>query len=247
VAVRRRDPVCGAVMRAEHAATAIVRRVPLPTVGGAEQDMAMSATRHSAEYLASQRWTADRVRHELIDEAHPSPRYEFIDGELLVSPSPEYLHQRIVAELLVALYAYVKAHGVGVALTSPSDVAVAPNTVAQPDVFVVAPAEVARLGFTRGHQPIRQLLLAIEVLSPPSVRTDRLTKRRFYARAGVPEYWVVDPERRVVERTVAGDERVLLEDGRLVWAPAASGEPFHLDLRALFDETMGPGPEEADG
>lgn len=201
--------------------------------------MGMSTPRHPPEHLASQRWTAERVRHELIDEAHPSPRYEFIDGELLVSPSPEYLHQRIVAELLVALYAYVKAHGLGVALTSPSDVAVAPNTVAQPDVFVVAPAEVARLGFTRGHQPIRQLLLAIEVLSPSSVRTDRLMKRRFYARAGVPEYWVVDPERRVVERTVAGDERVLLEDDRLLWAPTSAPEPLVIALPALFDEVLG--------
>ncbi len=223
----------------------MLSHAPLPPMVGAEQSMGMPVTRHSPEFLASQRWTADRVRYELIDEAHPSPRYEFIDGELLVSPSPEYLHQRIVAELLVALYAYVKSHGIGVALTSPSDVEVAPNTIAQPDVFVVAPAEVARLGLTRGHQPIRELLLAIEVLSPSSVRTDRLTKRRFYARAGVPEYWVVDPERRVVERTVAGDERVLLEDGRLVWTPMAGVEPFHLDLPALFDETMG--PEEADG
>ena len=205
----------------------------------------MPATRHSPEYLASQRWTAERVRHELIDEAHPSPRYEFIDGELLVSPSPEYLHQRIVVALIVRLHAYVEAHALGAVLTSPSDVAVAPNTVAQPDVFVVTPAEVARLGFTRGHQPIRELLLAVEVLSPSSVRTDRLKKRRFYARAGVPEYWVVDPERRVVERTVAGDERVLLEDGRLAWTPVAGVEPFHLDLTALFDETMG--PEESDG
>ncbi|MGZ8375760.1 MAG: Uma2 family endonuclease [Gemmatirosa sp.] len=200
----------------------------------------MSAARHSPEYLASQRWTADRVRQELIDEAHPSPRYEFIDGELLVSPSPEYLHQRVVTELLFQLIGYTKAQGIGVALTSPSDVEVAPNTVAQPDVFVVAPPEVARLGFTRGYQPIRQLRLAVEVLSPSSVRTDRLKKRRFYARVGVPEYWVVDPERRVVERTVAGDERVTLEDGLLTWAPAGASAPLVIDLPALFLETFGP-------
>jgi Uma2 family endonuclease len=72
------------------------------------------------------------------------------------------------------------------------------------------------------------------------VRTDRLTKRRFYARAGVPEYWVVDPERRVVERTVGGDERVVLEDDRLVWAPNGAPEPLVIELPALFTEVMGP-------
>jgi hypothetical protein len=50
--------------------------------------MGMPASRHSPEFLASQRWTADRVRQELLDEEQPSPRYEFIGGELLVSPSP---------------------------------------------------------------------------------------------------------------------------------------------------------------
>jgi hypothetical protein len=81
---------------------------------------------------AGELWTADRVRAELIDEGRPSPRYEFIDGELLVSPSPAYVHQAALRELFRILDPYVVAHGLGETLWSPSDVELAPNNTAQP-------------------------------------------------------------------------------------------------------------------
>jgi Uma2 family endonuclease len=163
--------------------------------------------RHSREYLAAERWTADRVRRELLDEARPSPRYEFLDGTLIVSPSPSFAHQAIVAHLVALLAAYLRRHAIGGVITSPSDVEVAPNTVAQPDLFVVPMAEWRRLVGRGGAAPARALWLAVEVLSPSSVRTDRLTKRRFYGRAGVPEYWVVDPESREIYRHVLVEGR----------------------------------------
>ncbi len=129
----------------------------------------------SAAYLASQVWTADRVRAELMDECRPLPRYEFIGGQLLVSSSPTYLHQVAVRELYDVLGPYVRAHGLGEVAWSPSDVEVLPGTVAQPDVYVVPPDEARRLR-APAFQPVNRLLLAAEVLSPSSWRKDRLSR-----------------------------------------------------------------------
>jgi Uma2 family endonuclease len=127
-------------------------------------------------------WTADRVRAELCvdDPDDPLSRYRFdlIDGELLVSPSPAYVHQAALRELFRILDRYVVAHRLGETLWSPSDVELAPNNTAQPDVYVIPREEGARLLALRRHEPARRLLLAVEVLSPGSVRNDRLKKRR---------------------------------------------------------------------
>ena len=196
--------------------------------------------RHSREYLASQRWTAERVRRELVDERHPAPRYEFLDGELIVSPSPELRHQLLVVELTHRLRPYVEAQRLGRVVNSPSDVAVAPDSTTQPDVFVIPADEVARVLARRGHEPVRRLQLAVEVLSPSSGRVDRLKKRRFYGRNGVADYWVVDPDARVFETSVAGDERVTLHDATLRWQPEGAAEGWALDVAGLFADMLGP-------
>jgi Uma2 family endonuclease len=204
--------------------------------------------RHSREYLASQQWTADRVRAELVDEQHPAPRYEFIDGVLLVSPSPGFLHQRAVMRLAMLLWPYLERHAIGAVSISPSDVEVEPASIAQPDVYVVPATEAERL---RAHgtsaTPARVLLLAVEVVSPSSRRTDRLRKRRYYARAGVPDYWVLDLDDRAFEVSRAGADTVTIVEDVLVWQPGGAAEPFVLDVRAFFDEVLGPDPMRPDG
>jgi Uma2 family endonuclease len=81
---------------------------------------------------------------------------------------------------------------------------------------------------------IRGLLLAIEVLSPSTARADRTTKRRRYQRAGVPEYWVVDLEARLVERWRPAEERPEVLTDELVWRPDPSAAAFALDLPTFF-------------
>ena len=175
----------------------------------------------------NQRWTAEMVR-ALPDDGN---RYELIDGELLVSPSPRLVHQQATALLWQALYTYVRAQNVGRAYMSPADIELEPETIAQPDVFVVPLA--AGRG-PRDWTDISSLLVAAEVLSPSTARDDRVTKRRFYARKHVPEYWVVDADARVIERWRPGDSRPELLDERLEWHPAGAAEPLVLDLVAYF-------------
>jgi Uma2 family endonuclease len=195
-------------------------------------------------------WTADRVRAELCvddpDEPLSRYRFEFLDGELLVTSSPAYVHQRAVGELFVLLREYVSRTGIGEALMSPSDVELAPNNTAQPDVYVIPLEEGRRLLALRRHEPARQLLLAAEVLSPSSVRHDRLTKRRHYVRNRV-EYWVVDRDARLIERNAPGEAGVELHDEELVWHPAGAPEPLVIDVAAYFTRVLGPDPDAEPG
>ncbi|MEJ7812321.1 MAG: Uma2 family endonuclease [Gemmatimonadaceae bacterium] len=187
------------------------------------------------------RWTAQMVR-ETFDLARHSPRYEVIDGELLVSfaesepavtNAPSVAHQRAVRGLFRALDEYVRAGRLGEAFTPPADLELEPGTILQPDVFVVPLV---------GRQPARawsemkELLLAVEVLSPSTARYDRVTKRRFFARARVPEYWIVDLDARVVERWRPDDERAEVLDERLAWHPEGAPDALDLDLPSLFRE-----------
>jgi Uma2 family endonuclease len=100
----------------------------------------------------------------------------------------------------------------------------------QPDVFVVVPDEARTLTWSR----VQTLLLVAEVLSPSTARSDRFLKRLRYREAGVPVYWVVDGDERLVEVWTPEDDFPALERERLVWQPPGAREPFNLGLEELF-------------
>ena len=191
--------------------------------------MAMPVSRH---------WTSADVR-ELIQEDRPWPRYELLDGELLVTPAPRGPHQTAAAELLLLLRPYAYDRRIGVAFLSPADLELRPGTIMQPDVFVVPNGSVRVVGRDHEWSDITSLLLAVEILSPSSLRTDRVLKRDFYLTNNVQEYWIVDCDARVVERWRPEQETPELLRETLTWTPRP-GEPLLIDLPALFariDET----------
>lgn len=171
-------------------------------------------------------YTADMVR-ALPDDGN---RYETVHGELLVTPAPHLWHQEVVARLFVPLRGYLEREPVGHALASPADISWAPDVLVQPDVFVADRDQVR----TMDWEQIRHLLLAVEVLSPSSARADRFTKRRLYQEVGIPAYWIVDPDRRLVEVWTPGARAPEVERERLRWHPAGAVTPFTLDLEELF-------------
>lgn len=188
--------------------------------------------------MDSRRWTAREVR-DLIDKTElATPRYELVDGELLVTPSPHFVHQRAVTDILILLGGYLRAHPVGVAVSSPSDVELEPEFISQPDVFVVPIDEAIRFR-EGGKMPVRDLILAIEVISPSSGRHDRVKKRPKYQRH-VPEYWIVDNDARIIERWTPNDTRPEVIASQLVWAPKGAAEPFILDVERYFGELLDP-------
>ena len=185
-------------------------------------------------------WTAGQVR-AMQDEAHAWPRYELVDGLLLVTNAPRPVHQLVVSLLMEQLLPYVRRHDLGRVLTSPSALELEPNTVVQPDLFVVRAAD---RPVTQWSQ-VAGLLLAVEVLSPSTANVDRTRKRRLYQRAGVADYWVVDADARLVERWTPTDLRPEPVEDRLTWRPAGGAEPLALDLSALFAEAWGDAADPA--
>jgi Uma2 family endonuclease len=180
-------------------------------------------------------WTLDEVR-ALRNRATSGTRYELVDGELLVTPAPTGVHQIAVHLLCGALYPYVRTEKVGLAAMAPRDVDLEPGRSVQPDVFVVPPDEIERF---RGGDPVERLVLAAEVLSPSSARSDRVKKRALYQRNRVSEYWIVDLDARVFERWRPDDDRPQILAARVEWLPDGAAAPFTLDLAAYFAEVFG--------
>jgi len=171
-------------------------------------------------------YSAEMVRN-LPDDGN---RYETVHGELLVTPAPRAWHQVLVMRLASPLDRYLRGCSLGQVLTSPADVSWGPNILVQPDVFVVPLHEARTL--TWSH--MRTLLLAIEVLSPSTTRSDRFTKRRLYQEVGVPLYWMVDGDHELVEVWTPEAALPVVERERVTWMPAGADRPFALDLRVLF-------------
>ena len=173
-------------------------------------------------------WTEEEF-YAARDAAPPGDRWELVNGQVLVTPSPHWMHQRIVGRLFELLAAYVRAGEIGEALVSPLDVRLEPGLVLQPDILVIPTGELRRRS-----DRIRRLLLAVETLSASSARHDRVTKRPAYQRHHVPEYWIVDDMSRTIERWTPDAERPELLAERIEWRPAGAVEPFVLDLVAFF-------------
>ena len=123
-------------------------------------------------------------------------RYEILDGELFVTPSPTPQHQIVLGNLVSVLRDYVRRRGLGRILFAPLDVIFADTSVAQPDIVYLDHAKMSLMS-GRGIEGGPPLL--VEVLSPSTARTDRSEKFALYARYGVGFYWIVDPGARVLE------------------------------------------------
>jgi len=160
-------------------------------------------------------------------------RYEVIDGEVLVTPAPSTGHQHILLNLAIAFRKYLEREPVAVVLPDV-DVLFVTGQFLRPDLVVVP--ESARHGITRRGVELAPSLV-VEILSPTSASIDRVKKPRRYGDFGVPEYWVVDPEERVVWvwRFAAGTPEGERVEGPLAWHPAGARTPFAITPDELFE------------
>jgi Uma2 family endonuclease len=179
----------------------------------------------------SQRWTREMVL-ALPDDGN---RYELFDGELLVTPAPGGLHQIALVRLYDAVAPFVREHGLGTTFLSPADLSLGGEQLSQPDLFVIPFLPTDRNDWVGYPNPI----LVVEVLSPSTARYDRIVKRRRFQLAGIPEYWIVDLDCRVVERWGPGDERPEILDSVLVWHPQGRSNQLEIHLPELFKAIWG--------
>lgn len=117
-------------------------------------------------------------------------RHELIDGEHVMSPSPNTKHQRIAGTLLTALKNFLRDHPLGEIFIAPYDVVLSDFDVVQPDLIFVATAQAAIV--TEAN--IRGIpTLVVEILSEGNRKLDETIKRQRYEHYGIPEYWIIDP------------------------------------------------------
>ena len=134
-------------------------------------------------------------------------RYQLIDGELILAPSPTNRHQAVTLELAVALRQFVRRNSLGIVRIAPLDVILAEHEVFQPDILFVSNdrREIMTPANIQGAPD-----LVVEILPPSTRRNDRGHKLDVYSRYGVREYWIVDPDAGLVEVLAAGDAGLAL-------------------------------------
>lgn len=135
-------------------------------------------------YLDLRRLPDDGLRHELID------------GEHHVTPAPKPKHQRVLGQIFGYLFVYLREHPLGRVYCAPLDVVFSECDCVEPDLLYVSREREQRQMTEDNLEGAPDLV--VEILSPSTKHIDRGAKHRLYERFGVPEYWIVDPEREMV-------------------------------------------------
>ena len=168
---------------------------------------------------------AIKFTYEDYQHTPEDQRFELLDGELTMVPAPNLRHQRIGTRLGALLHAFVQERDLGEVFHAPCDVVLSNTDVVQPDLLFVC-EERAHL-LLGGDNVLGAPDLVVEILSPSTAGRDRTLKRALYAKHGVKEYWLVDPDARTVTvlRLGAGDFEVaaIYGEGQTMASPTLSG------------------------
>ncbi len=177
--------------------------------------------------------TSLKFTYEDYRNAPDDKRYELLDGELVVSPSPKTQHQRLVWKFGRPLADFVETRGLGEVFFSPFDVMFSNADVVQPDLIFVSNerAHIVTPDDIKGAPD-----LVVEILSPSTAGRDRTFKRALYERHFVREYWLVDPTAKNVTVLLLAERGFdlvgIYGEGQTLTSPTLSG--FTLDLDSIF-------------
>jgi Uma2 family endonuclease len=162
---------------------------------------------------------------------------EFTDGRVEFLEMPTEAHQLIMAFLFEALREFVRAKDAGLVLFMGLRVRIRPNMIREPDVVFIAKENYDR----RSNRYWSGADLVMEVVSPDdkSRNRDHRQKVSDYAEAKIPEYWIVDPDKQVIEVLVFSDETQqyrrhgAYRPGETAASKRLAG--FTVDVKAVFD------------
>ena len=162
-------------------------------------------------------------------------RCQLLDGELILAAAPNNQHQTILLNLAASLRSFIRGNELGKVWIAPFDVVFSDHDVVQPDILYVSRRRTAIItpANIQGAPD-----LAVEVLSPSTERHDRGYKRELYARHGVREYWLVDPDLETIEVLTPGNggfiRHALYNRQETLTSPLLPG--LAVDLAAIFGE-----------
>src|SRR5262245_38899584 len=123
-------------------------------------------------------------------------RHELIDGEHYVTPSPDVRHQSIIGNLHFLIRLWLESHPVGRIFLSPLDVVFSDFDVVEPDLLYLSNERAAQVLTPLHARGVPELV--VEIASNGTRKRDEMIKRQLYERAGVPEYWLIDPQIDVI-------------------------------------------------
>ena len=163
------------------------------------------------------------------------PRYELLEGQLIEMVSPTSKHQRVLFRLAQMLATHCQARDLGEVMVAPLDVILSRTIVLQPDILFISKARKAEL---IGERITGAPDLVIEILSPATSARDLNQKRKLYARHGVKEYWIVDPDDETIEvQRVQGNifsTLAIFEKGQSLTSPTFEG--LAVEINPVFAE-----------
>lgn len=137
-------------------------------------------------------------------------RYELLDGDIVMVPAPTTVHQRVCRNLGFLLTQFTREHALGEVLFAPIDVVLGEGSsqdVVEPDIVFIAGA---RANIVTEKEIVGPPDLVVEVVSPGTEDRDRGYKKALYARHGVAEYWIVDPQEEILEVHRPGESGFVL-------------------------------------
>ncbi len=171
--------------------------------------------------------------HDFLLLPDDGKRYEILDGDLFVTPSPITRHQLIVGRFLHHLMTYLETHPIGTVFTAPYDVVLSDTDIIEPDLLLVLHTGRALITEKNVQGPPDMIL---EVLSPGTAARDRNLKRKRYERFGVQEYWLIDPDGNTLEMLTAKDGQYIQVCKTIRPAECASAllPGLRLDLGSLL-------------
>jgi Uma2 family endonuclease len=123
-------------------------------------------------------------------------RYEILEGELFMTPAPSLKHQEVSRNLEFLLFSHIKTNNLGKIFYAPVDVILDESTIVQPDLAFISAGR-DEVYSRRGIEGAPDLI--VEIVSPGTLKFDRVSKCQIYARYGVKWYWIVNPDDRTLD------------------------------------------------
>jgi len=160
-------------------------------------------------------------------------RYELIEGDLLMTPAPIPIHQRISRKIGFEFDEYVTDNDLGEIFLAPCDVYLDDENVVQPDILFISKERSNIIG-EKNMQEAPDLV--IEILSESTASRDLIQKKMLYAKFGVKEFWIVSPVEKTINIFILRDKAYELyktyEEDDVLESQMLNG--LRMELKGIF-------------